>query len=89
MTEAVLLIEVASQLATARRRPASSREDNPFDPAWLATDAAIAEQRAWLWSTLAELEGFDGMDGAIIGSMAEQWSLDFRSLLEAVRAATT
>jgi hypothetical protein len=59
-----------------------------LDPAWVAEDAAYASERAWAWSTLAELEGFDGMDGTVIGAMAEQWALDFRSLLEAVRAAT-
>jgi hypothetical protein len=50
--------------------------------------AAYAVERAWVWETLAALEGFNAMDGSVIASMAETWPLDFRSLLEAVCSAT-
>ena len=71
------------------RPPGGSKLVMPTDPVRLEADAAAAREVAWVWSTLAELEGFDDVDGTVIASMAEQWSLDFRSLLEAVRAATT
>lgn len=88
VTEVLMLVEVTGSLARARRRSKRSDASERVYPFLAPEDPAYARERAWVWSMLAELEGFDGLDGAVIASMAEQWSLDFRSLLEAVRAVT-
>jgi hypothetical protein len=89
VVEAQMLPDFAAKLVMATRPPGGSKLVMPTDPVRLEADAAAAREVAWVWSTLAELEGFDDLDGAVLAAMAEQWALDFGSLLEAVRAATT
>lgn len=48
---------------------------------------ALADERAWCWSTLADLAGSPGMDGVVLGTVADTWSMDFRSMLVAIHAA--
>lgn len=88
VVEAQMLPYFAVSLVMTTRPPGASKLVMPTDPVRLEADAARAREVAWVWSTLAELEGFDDVDGAVLASMSGQWSLDFRSLVEAVRSAT-